>query len=302
MFYREGARALFYNPVMRWKAPGGWGWLLGAWSVVLASRLPAAGLDPAPVVTNLFQFQRLVAAEQRATCQVRLQGVVCWAARGGDQMVLQDPSGAALVETDPRGPSVRAGDSVRLEGSCTATGGGEGFAIGKTLVVDNDRNHPWQERAGDIYLPEGKHPLRVAWFVRTGTNGLSVFYQGPGLPRQVVPDSALSQGVRQRDAATVSYLAGVSWRSYEGDWWQVPAFDQLSPCQQGTAANFNLEARRRDELTALCFDGWLQVSRAWKNKGCRGGKLRSWACSPKALPTRKSPCGWASAPKRCGRT
>jgi signal transduction histidine kinase len=235
---------------------------LASGSVALALRLPVAALEPAPVVTNLLQFQRLVAAEQRDTCQVRLQGIVCWAARGGDQMVLQDAGGAALVETDPRGPSVRAGDLVRLEGRCTATGGGEGFAIGKTLVVDNDRDHAWQERAGDIFLQPGKHPLRVAWFIRTGTNGLSVSYEGPGLPRQAVPDSALSQGVRQGDAAAVSYLAGVRWRSYEGAWWQMPPFDRLSPSQQGTTANFNLEVRSRDELIALCFDGWLEVSRA----------------------------------------
>jgi signal transduction histidine kinase len=36
----------------------------------------------------------------------------------------------------------------------------------------------------------------------------------------------------------------------------------LRPCNEGTAANFDLGVRSRDEFVALCFDGWLEVPQA----------------------------------------
>ena len=176
--------------------------------------------------------------------------------------MLQDDSGAAVVETDPQGPVVHGGDVVALEGSCTGIGGGEGFSIGNTLVVNNDRIHPWQERSGEVFLNQGKHPLRLAWFNRTNTEALQVFYEGPGLARQPIPDAALSQGGLRAGDVTPALSPGVRWHSYEGKWWQVPAFARLRPCKEGTAANFDLDVRSRQEFVALCFEGWLEVPQA----------------------------------------
>ncbi len=233
---------------MRWKPPAGRTPLRAAASLVLAAALPSQAPAAGGVMTNLHQFHQLTAAEQRATAQVRLRGVVCWTSPARDHVVLQDDSGVAVMEADPQGPVVREGDVVTVEGSCTAIGGGEGFSLGPTLVVNNDRIHPRREISGEVFLSKGKHPFRVAWFNRTNADTLEVCYAGPGLPRRPIPDAALAPGLR--------------WRSYEGRWWQVPAFDRLRPCKEGTAANFDLGVRSRDEFVALCFDGRLDVPQA----------------------------------------
>ncbi len=63
--------------------------------------------------------------------------------------------------------------------------------IGDTLVVDNDGLHSAHEESGVIALASGLHPLTVAMFEQTGGFELEVFYEGPGLARQVIPAAAL---------------------------------------------------------------------------------------------------------------
>ncbi|MCP4248860.1 MAG: family 20 glycosylhydrolase [bacterium] len=63
--------------------------------------------------------------------------------------------------------------------------------VGSDLVVDHDGLHGARERAGQIILQSGKHPLTVAAFQAGGARALSVDYQGPNLAKQRVPATAL---------------------------------------------------------------------------------------------------------------
>ncbi len=252
---------MLYNRIMRGKSPAGWLRLKAVASFMLAAGLPALAAA-GDAVTNLQQFHQLATAEQRVTVQARLHGVVCWASPGRPEVVLQDDSGAAIMEVDPRDPALHGGEVVTVEGACTGIGGGGSFRMGKTLVVNNDRIHSWREKAGEVSLNQGKHPFRVGWFGRNGTNALSVFITGPGLPRQTVPDSALFQGAVHPGDATRALAAGVRWRSYEGTWWQIPEFDRLRPSREGIVSNFDLAVRSRDQFVAVCYDGWLEVAQA----------------------------------------
>lgn len=253
---------MHYDQTMRWKSPAGRTRFKTAPILVLASVLPALVPAAGNLVTRVHQIHDLAATQQCFTAQVRLQGVICWASPARNQVVLQDDSGAIVAEVDPLGPGVRRGDVVMMEGSCTDIGGGEGSTLGRTLVVDNDRVHSWQERSGEVFLNQGKHPIRVAWFNRTNRGALRVSYEGPDVRRQPIPDSVLSQIALDYGNGRPVLGAGVRWRSYEGTWWQIPAFDRLPPCKEGTAANFDLAVRSRDDFVALCFDGWLEVPEA----------------------------------------
>ena len=63
--------------------------------------------------------------------------------------------------------------------------------VGTSLVVDNDGIHPAQERVGSIGLKTGKHLLTLFFFDTTGSELLHVEYEGPGIARQTIPNSAL---------------------------------------------------------------------------------------------------------------
>ena len=68
---------------------------------------------------------------------------------------------------------------------------GSRLYIGDTLVVNNDGLHGMREAKGVIALAAGLHPIRVTFFQKTGGVGLAISYQGPGIPKQSIPDSAL---------------------------------------------------------------------------------------------------------------
>jgi signal transduction histidine kinase len=241
-----------YKFVMRFKAPFSRAIL---WMVCWL----AAASAPASVVTSLSELQKLVARDQRVTTTIDLEGVVCWVSGRNDQIILQNTTGTALMEVDPGTVTLTVGDRISVTGGCTATGGGERLLIGKTLVVDNDRTHPWRERSGDFLLSSGRHPIRVAWFNRTGTNHLSISYEGPGVPRQPVPDSALSHITMEPGQIQPLILPGLRWRSYEGAWWQIPDFTRMEARDQGVTSNFTLQVGDRDQQVALVFEGLLEV-------------------------------------------
>ena len=73
----------------------------------------------------------------------------------------------------------------------TTSDDGSKLYIGGALVVKNDTLHSAQEKFGQIWLKAGKHPIRVDYFERAGSQVLTVSYTGPNISKQVIPASAL---------------------------------------------------------------------------------------------------------------
>ena len=73
----------------------------------------------------------------------------------------------------------------------TASDDGSQLYIGDELVVNNDGLHGTTEKKGAIALASGLHPIRVTFFEKTGGDELKVAYKGPGIEKQVIPDSML---------------------------------------------------------------------------------------------------------------
>jgi len=73
----------------------------------------------------------------------------------------------------------------------TVSDDGSRLWIGDRMIVANDMTHQARERGGSIRLAAGKHPIRVTYFDAGGGRTLQVLYEGPNLPRQEIPESAL---------------------------------------------------------------------------------------------------------------
>lgn len=58
-------------------------------------------------------------------------------------------------------------------------------------VVDNDGSHGPQIRIGRSTLAAGRHPIRIDYFEDHGGSTLVLYYEGPGIERQVVPPTVL---------------------------------------------------------------------------------------------------------------
>jgi alpha-L-fucosidase len=73
----------------------------------------------------------------------------------------------------------------------TVSDDGSRLYIGQQLVVDNDGLHGVVEKSGQIALAAGLHPVTVTFFEKSGGDMLEVWYAGPGIEKQRIPDGAL---------------------------------------------------------------------------------------------------------------
>jgi signal transduction histidine kinase len=210
------------------------------------ARLPAG---------TVAELRRLGESGRHVICPMRLQGLVLASSPTRGVLAFQDESGAALLETDLRGPPPRAGQMVALEGVWTVEG--PRLVLSQPTLVDNDGVHSMAERTGTIYLKAGKQPLHLSWFNRETQYGLELYYQGPGLPRQRIPAGALF--LPEIENGTVRWVQGVEYRCYEGAWPRVPDCNLLDPVREGTAANFDPKAASRIDRVGLEFSTYLEV-------------------------------------------
>lgn len=74
----------------------------------------------------------------------------------------------------------------------TSSDDGSKLYINGEQIVDNDGLHGTVERSGSKYLNSGVYPLEVTFFEKTGGQQLSVAWQGPGITKQLIPNSSLT--------------------------------------------------------------------------------------------------------------
>ena len=244
-----------------------------------------ASPTPSTVVTDVGVLRRLTSSDPGASHVFQMEGDVWWANRSEGRLVLHDDSGTEEIEMDLKDQPVKAGDRVRLTGSGTLARRGAACRLGTTgPVVQNDGVHSLLEQSGSVYLAAGRHPFRLDWFNGTGRFGLSLDYEGPGLPRQRIPDAALWRMDTDAEGGAGRDVHGVKYRCYEGVWRTLPDFSRLTPASTGTASNFDVGVRTRDNHVALQFTGTIEVPRdglyRFHLKSDDGSRL--WVGQPKA--------------------
>lgn len=218
-------------------------------------------------VTNVVQLSRLSSQNPTNSYFVRLDGQILWANSGEGRFVLQDPSGAEELDMDLQGERLQPGQRIHLEGQSTVTSRGAGFQLGTVgPVVDDNGVHTNTEKSGAIYLRAGRHPLRLDWFNGPDKYGLEADYEGPALPRQRIPDSALCHAVTNEEksaiiAAGPDFVPGLNYACYIAPGEVLPDFRELTPLRTGTVSNFDLSVIVRPEHVGLEFTGNIQVPR-----------------------------------------
>jgi hypothetical protein len=83
-------------------------------------------------------------------------------------------------------------------------------------VVNNNGQHGMQESSGIIYLDAGMHSITVEYFERGGEEGLSVKYEGPGIPKQTIPyDVLCSSTITNEMQGQMQYNNASLWARIE---------------------------------------------------------------------------------------
>ncbi len=221
-----------------------------------AASASAAGLS---AITNVLQFDRLSSQSQQVDHPVRLEGTVCWADLARGMIVLQDSSGSALIEMDPQNRQVQPGEHITVEGMASEGRGGSSFSIGG-LQLTNGWPYGPQDRWGSIALTSGKYPITASWYGRHDSRGFHIYYEGPNLARQSIPDSELYHAVISSTGQT-NWAAGLMYKIYQGQWSVLPDFQKMKPCGSGTTANINADMRPDGDCTGVLSDGYLNIDR-----------------------------------------
>jgi lysophospholipase L1-like esterase len=73
----------------------------------------------------------------------------------------------------------------------TASDDGSVLFIDGQKIVDNDGYHGESEKSGTLQLEPGLHPILVGFFEAGGGEVLTVRYEGPGVTKMEIPDTAL---------------------------------------------------------------------------------------------------------------
>ncbi|MEM7134023.1 MAG: putative Ig domain-containing protein [Chloroflexota bacterium] len=126
----------------------------------------------------------------------------------------------------------------------TRSDDGSKLWINDQLVVSNDGTHGMVEKSGTISLSAGQHNIRVDYFERAGGQGLEVRYAGPGISKQLIPTSVLSQ---------------LSYDYYHGTWSSLPDFSGPVLVKSGTVDTFTIEPRERDNEFGFRFRGTVYL-------------------------------------------
>jgi signal transduction histidine kinase len=235
-------------------------WLLGTVSAMAPGALASLPEDAGTNVHSLAELQRLVSRDGRDIESFRIEGVVCAVAGGGKLLALQDSSACILAEVPPSDKTIQAGDWVAVAADhCTLTRDRFGIQFGTAPVVNNDGHHPAFVKFGQVYLEKGFNPIRVTWFNGYGNYALQLDYEGPDVPRQRIPASALWH----KPKGGGDFQPGLDFEAYTGDWYfTTPDFGRLAPVAQGVATNIDLGYSVRRESAALAFNGYLKLTNA----------------------------------------
>ncbi|HEV2331065.1 MAG TPA: ATP-binding protein [Verrucomicrobiae bacterium] len=215
-----------------------------------------------PLATSVAELCRLGTEGQHIACVAHLEGQVLAASPGRGTFAIKDSTGVALLEmkTRERDEFVSPGQVVILEGNAVVEG--DCVVLRDFPVVDNNDTHSMNEESGGIFLTAGRHPFELSWFNWLLPYGLEVYYEGPGLPRQRVPDAVLFHTKTGPASGSARLVPGVDYRCYEGYWLRVPDFDRLIPVKEGAVSNFDLSVISRDVNVGLQFSGCIEVPRA----------------------------------------
>jgi signal transduction histidine kinase len=203
---------------------------------------------------NVSDLRRIGAAGQHARCVADLKGQILAASDNRKFLAFKDDTGVMLLAIPPPEKALAVGQIIHIQGNCMVEGA---RAIFRDFpLVDNDDIHAMTEIAGVAFLTAGRHALRLDWFNHEYPYGLEVYYQGPGLPRQRIPGSALFY---QR--SNLTWAHGLNYRCYEGSWLRIPDFDRLLPAKEGIVTNFDTAVITRTDEVGLEFKGYIDVPR-----------------------------------------
>ncbi len=129
-----------------------------------------------------------------------------------------------------------------------------------TELINNDGIHAATSVTGAVNVPSaGSYPIKITFFEKDGGETMQVYWSGPGINRQLIPNTAFGSGTVTPPAAN-----GLTYKYFEGDFNMLPDFTALTPVKTGTRANIDLGVRTPGIIDhyALIWNGYINLPAA----------------------------------------
>jgi len=128
------------------------------------------------------------------------------------------------------------------------------YSAGATALVSNDGLHAPASAYGTVNIPAaGSYPIAITFFEQGGGETMQVYWSGPGIPRQLIPNTAFG-------GTTPPATNGLNFKYYEGVWNTLPDFSSLTPIKTGNTPNIDLGVRNVNDNFAVIWEGNITIT------------------------------------------
>jgi hypothetical protein len=100
----------------------------------------------------------------------------------------------------------------------------------------------------------GLYPIAITFFENSGGESMQIFWTGPSMPRQQIPNSAFMQSI-------TPHPNGINYKYYEGTFTALPDFSALAVVKTGVTPNADISVRTpgRNDNFALLWEGYINI-------------------------------------------
>lgn len=205
-------------------------------------------------ITNLAQLGEIMSRGMQVLADLRLDATVFACDTNSGTLVLEDESGAEILELDGLKTEFAVGDRIEInKKSSLLCPSDVGVYICAAPLVNNDGLHSARTVSQEYSFEAGRYPLRVDWF-----NRFSVFE---------LEATCVATNPEQPPLATAAEpnpIHSVRAECFIGPWARLPNFQLFQPVKTGPATNFDIGFRTRDDMVAIRFDGYFDAPRTGK--------------------------------------
>jgi chitodextrinase/predicted esterase len=131
------------------------------------------------------------------------------------------------------------------------------YSAGTSALVNNDGLHAPASATGTVTVAAGSYPITISFFQATGGVTMQVYWTGPGIARQLVPNSVFSTG-----GTPPATTGGLNYKYFEGSFSALPNFSALTPVKTGSSANVDITVRNAgvDNNFAFLWEGYINIT------------------------------------------
>lgn len=128
------------------------------------------------------------------------------------------------------------------------------YSVNAAALVNNDGSHAARSATGTINITAaGTYPVTITYFENDGGESMQLYWSGPGISRQLIPDAAFNGNAQP--------VNGLAYKFYQGVFTALPDFNTITPVKTGSSSNIDLNVRPAgiDDSFAFVWEGYINI-------------------------------------------